>query len=45
MATKAKMKDVVIVENNRFEDDRGYFKELIKEKEINKRFPFVVMSF
>ena len=45
MTTKAKMKDVVIIENSKFEDNRGYFKELIKEKEINKRFPFVVMSF
>ena len=37
-------KDLKIFENKNFFDYRGYFKELIKEKDIKKRFPFTVMS-
>ena len=37
-------KDLKIFQNKNFFDYRGYFKELIKEKDIKKRFPFIVMS-
>ena len=42
---KTKFKDLFIVQNKSFKDNRGYFKELIREKIINKKFPFLVMSF
>jgi dTDP-4-dehydrorhamnose 3,5-epimerase len=42
---KTKFKDLFIVENKSFKDNRGYFKEIIREKKINKKFPFLVMSF
>ena len=45
MITKTKIKDLIIIKNKRFIDFRGYFMELTKEKEINKQFPFMVMSF
>ena len=37
-------KDLKIFQNKNFFDYRGYFKELIKEKNIKKKFPFIVMS-
>lgn len=39
------LKDLKIIKNILYKDKRGYFKELLKEKELNKRFPFMVMSF
>ena len=42
---KSKFKDLFIIQNKSFKDKRGYFKELIREKNINKKFPFLVMSF
>ena len=42
---KSKFKDLFIIQNKTFKDKRGYFKELIREKKINKKFPFLVMSF
>tara|TARA_B100000795_G_scaffold36894_1_gene24309 strand:- start:744 stop:1268 length:525 start_codon:yes stop_codon:yes gene_type:complete len=45
MIIKTKFKDLVIIQNKSFKDDRGYFKELLREKEINKKFPFMVMSY
>ena len=44
MIIKTKFKDLVIIQNKSFKDSRGYFKELLREKEMNKKFPFVVMS-
>ena len=44
MISKTKFKDLIIIKNKPFKDKRGYFKELFREKEINKNFPFVVMS-
>ena len=38
-------KDVYIVQNKTYKDDRGYFKELLRENFIKKKFPFQVMSF
>ena len=45
MKIKTKFKDLIIVKNKTFKDNRGYFKELFKEKDINKKFPFIVMSY
>ena len=42
---KTKFKDLFIIKNKSFNDNRGYFKELIRENNINKRLPFLVMSF
>lgn len=42
---KTKFKNLKIIRSPIFEDNRGYFKELIIEKDINERFPFKVMSF
>ena len=42
---KTKFKDLFIIQNRSFNDNRGYFKELIRENNINKRLPFLVMSF
>ena len=45
MILKSKAKDVKIVINKSYFDKRGYFKELLKEKDLNVKFPFLVMSF
>ncbi len=45
MITKTKFKDLFVIKNKSFRDKRGHFKELIRENKINKRFPFLVMSF
>ena len=42
---KTKIKDLFIIKNKPFKDKRGYFKELIRENIINKKFPFLVMSY
>ena len=42
---KTKFKELFIIQNKSFNDKRGYFKELIRENNINKRFPFLVMSY
>jgi len=45
MIIKTKFKDLFIFKNKSFKDKRGYFKELIKEKQIKKKLPFTVMSY
>ena len=45
MKIKSNFKDLFLIKNRSFKDNRGYFKELIREKVINKKFPFLVMSF
>ena len=40
-----KIRDLIFVKNKSFKDKRGYFKELIKEKDLKKKFPFSVVSF
>ena len=40
-----KIRDLIFVNNKSFKDKRGYFKELMKEKDLKKKFPFLVMSF
>ena len=44
MKKKTKLKDLFIIKNKSFKDKRGYFKEILREKEIKKKFPFLVMS-
>ena len=38
MVTKTLFKDLAIIENNAYKDKRGYFKELLKEKDLKKDF-------
>ena len=45
MKIKSNFKDLFLIKNRSFKDNRGYFKELIRENVINKNFPFLVMSF
>ena len=45
MIKKTKFKNLILINNISFKDNRGYFKELLKEKYLNRKFPFLVMSF
>ena len=45
MIKKTKFKDLALINNVSFKDNRGYFRELLKEKDLNRKFPFLVMSF
>jgi dTDP-4-dehydrorhamnose 3,5-epimerase len=45
MIIKKKFKDLFITKNKIFKDNRGYFKELLRENIIKKKFPFLVMSY
>ena len=45
MNTKKKLGDLITVQNQSFKDKRGYFKEILVEKKIKKKFPFLVMSY
>ena len=45
MKIKSNFKDLFLIKNRSFKDNRGYFKELIRENVINKKLPFLVMSF
>ena len=42
---KTKFKDLLIFQNKKYNDKRGYFKELIRENKVNNKFPFLVVSF
>ena len=42
---KAKFEDLFLIKNKNFKDQRGYFKEIIRENKLKKRFPFLVMSY
>ena len=41
---KTKFKGLLIIHNNRFKDSRGYFREILIEKLLKKRFFFNVVS-
>ena len=45
MIYQTKFKDLIIIKKKLFKDKRGYFQELLKEKEIKCKFPFIAMSF
>ena len=42
---KTSFKDLIIINHKSHKDKRGYFKELLRENEISKKFPFLVMSY
>ena len=41
---KTKFKDLLIIKNKRFLDSRGFFREILIEKLLKKKFPFNVIS-
>ena len=45
MIIKTKFNNLVLLKKHKFLDSRGYFQELVMEKNIKKNFPFHVMSF
>ena len=45
MIIKTKFKNLILVKKQKFTDSRGYFQELLIEKNIKMKFPFHVMSF
>ena len=45
MIIKTEFKNLLIIKNKINFDNRGYFKELLKEKVLKENFPFQVMSF
>ena len=44
MIQKTKFKDLFLIKNTVHKDQRGYFKELIRENKLKKKFLFLVMS-
>ena len=45
MIIETKFKDLILIKNKKYKDKRGYFKEIIKENNLRKKFPFLVMSY
>ena len=45
MKSYKNFKSLKVINNMSFKDKRGYFKELLIEKKIKKKFPFLVMSY
>ena len=45
MIIKTKFKNLFVVNGKRFIDKRGYFRELLIEKKVKNKFPFIVTSF
>ena len=45
MKKNNKNKELIIVNNQSYKDKRGYFKEILLEKKIKEKFPFLVMSY
>ena len=45
MKIKTKFKDLFLIKNKSYKDNRGSFREVVKEKSINKRFPLVLTSY
>ena len=41
---KTRFKNLLVIENVKFNDDRGYFREILVEKKIKLKFPFNVIS-
>ena len=42
---KTKLKNLFLIKNKNYKDQRGYFKEIIRENKLKKKFPFLVMSY
>ena len=45
MVIKTKFKDLVIIQNKKHKDKRGYFQEIFSKKQLKKKFIFTVMSY
>ena len=45
MLVKTSIKDLLIVQNKKFDDSRGHFKEIIRENKIKKKFHFIFISY
>ena len=45
MIIKTKFKNLFVVNGKKFIDKRGYFRELLIEKKVKNKFPFIVTSF
>ena len=45
MIIETPIKGLLIIQNKKFNDSRGHFKELIRENKIKIKFPFIVMSY
>ena len=45
MIKKTKFKDLILIKNKSYKDKRGYFKELLKEKDLKNSFPFKLCLF
>ena len=45
MIKKTKFKNLIFIKNISYKDKRGYFKEILKEIKLKKKFPFTVISF
>ena len=45
MKSTKNFRNLRVINNMSFKDKRGYFKELLIEKKIKKKFPFLVMSY
>ena len=45
MIIKTKFDNLILIKKKRFADSRGYFQELMLEKNIKMKFPFHIMSF
>ena len=45
MIVKTKFKGLFLFKNKNFKDKRGYFKEIIRENKLKKKFHFLVMSY
>lgn len=41
---KTAFKDLLVIKNEKFTDSRGYFREILVEKNLKKKFPFNVVS-
>ena len=44
MIKKTIFKDLLLIQNKKYNDKRGYFQEIIRENQLKKKFPFLVMS-
>ena len=42
---KTKIKDLLILKTNIYKDKRGFFKEVFREKILNKKFIFDCLSY
>ena len=42
---ETKFKDLFIIQNKKYKDTRGFFMEILKNKDLKNNFPFVVCSY